>query len=227
MTRRFWSDAEISWLRQHYADISGRKLALALCCDVSRVYAMAAKLGLTKSKEFLASLESGRKVGSHPNSIAHRFPPGHVPANKGTRQPGYAPGRMASTQFKKGARPHTWKPIGSTRHDDDGYLQIKISDTGYPPRDWRPVHQLLWREVHGPLPPANTHALVFRDGDKANIVIENLELITRADLMRRNTIHNLPKELVEVIQIKGAIRHVITNRQKREIHAEERNSGPA
>ena len=59
---------------------------------------------------------------------------------------------MAETQFKPDTRPHTWKPIGSTRLSREGYLQRKISDTGYPPKDWVGVHILMWQEAHGPLP---------------------------------------------------------------------------
>ncbi|EMM6737362.1 HNH endonuclease, partial [Pseudomonas aeruginosa] len=43
----------------------------------------------------------------------------------------------SATRFKKGQKPHTWLPVGSTRISADGYLQRKISDTGYPPRDWK------------------------------------------------------------------------------------------
>lgn len=226
--RHCWTPREEAWLRKVYANCSTRALALALRLSVTQASAHASTLGLKKSAEFLARVdrELGKHVAQSAASIAHRFQPGTIPANKGVRFPGYAPGRMAETQFKKGQRPHTWKPIGSTRHDDDGYLCRKISDTGYPPRDWRPLHHLLWQELHGPLPSANTHALVFKDGDKDNITDANLELITRAELMRRNTIHRLPKELVEVIQLKGAIKRVITCR-KREIDAKERNPGPA
>nr|WP_288356107.1 HNH endonuclease signature motif containing protein [uncultured Pseudomonas sp.] len=84
------------------------------------------------------------------------------------------------------------------RFSKEGYLQRKVTDTGYPPRDWKGVHILLWEEAHGPVPSG--HCLAFRDGNKRNITLENLELITRAERMRRNTIHRYPPEL------KGAIR---------------------
>jgi hypothetical protein len=131
----------------------------------------------------------------------------------------WSAGRMPETQFKPGARPHTWKPIGSTRVTNDGYLQRKISDTGYPPRDWVGVHILLWEEAHGPIPKG--HALIFKDRNKGNLCLENFELITRAELMRRNTIHNYPPELVDVIRLGGALK-----RRLRRI-GEEQAIGPA
>ena len=82
-------------------------------------------------------------------------------------------------------------------------LDRKVSDTGYPPRDWRGVHLLLWEEHHGSVPPG--HAVVFKNGNKADIRIENLELITRRELMARNTVHNLPKPLAQLVQLRGAL----------------------
>jgi hypothetical protein len=126
---------------------------------------------------------------------------------------------MAETQFKPGVRPHTWKPIGSRRLTKDGYLQRKISDTGYPPRDWVGEHILLWAKAHGPIPKG--HALIFKDRNKSNICLDNLELITRRELMRRNTIHNYPPELVDVIRLGAALK-----RQLRRLN-EKQNDGPA
>lgn len=122
-----------------------------------------------------------------------------VPWNKGMK--GLQTGGR-ETQFKPGSRPHTWKPIGSER-TVDGYLQRKVTDTGYPPRDWQPVHVLLWVEHRGPVPAG--HAVRFKDGDRTHIAIDNLELISRAQLMRRNTLHNLPPELVETIRARSAL----------------------
>lgn len=126
---------------------------------------------------------------------------------------------MAETQFKPGARPHTWKPLGSTRLTKEGYLQRKISDTGYPPRDWVGVHILMWEEEHGPVPAG--FAVAFKDRNKTNICPENLELISRRELMRRNTIHNYPPELADVIRLGAALR-----RRLRTLH-EEHAHGPA
>jgi len=83
------------------------------------------------------------------------------------------------TSFKKGQRPHTWRPIGTERVTKEGYLQRKVSDTGNTARDYVEVHRLLWEERRGPIPGG--HVVIFRDGDRTNIVIENLMLVSRAD----------------------------------------------
>lgn len=219
MNGRPWTPAELDFVRRLYADASTKQLAIALRRTPSSVYEAANKMGVHKSEAYLASpcacrLRRGDNVGA-----ACRFSKGHTPYNKGQRRPGWAPGRMAETQFKKGNHPQTWRPIGSTRFSKEGYLQRKVTDTGYAPRDWRAEHNLLWESVHGPIPAG--HVVIFKDGDKARIVLENLELISRAELMNRNTIHRLPNELVDVIRLKGVLKRrirTITERREGETH---------
>ena len=73
------------------------------------------------------------------------------------------------------------------------------------------MHLILWESVHGPVPPS--HAVAFRDGNKQHIALDNLELITRAELMRRNTIHNYPKEIAQLVQLRGAITRQINRKE--------------
>jgi hypothetical protein len=123
-----------------------------------------------------------------------------------------AGGRSAETRFKAGQKPHTWNPIGHERITDDGYLQRKVTDTGVTRRDYVNVHWLIWREAGREIPPG--HALVFKDGDKTHIALDNLQLITRRELMARNSVHQLPKALAELVQLRGALLRKI-NRAER------------
>ena len=65
----------------------------------------------------------------------------------------------------------------------------------------------MWERAHGAIPAG--HAVVFRPGrfttNPDAITEDGLELVTRAELMRRNTIHNYPPELARLVQLKGAI----------------------
>ena len=106
---------------------------------------------------------------------------------------------------RRGRSP-TWLPVGSTRVSADGYLQRKISDTGYP-RDWKSIHILLWEEHVGPIPTG--HCVCFKDNNKQNVVIDNLELITRAERMRRNSIHRYPPELKSAIRVISKLKRTI------------------
>jgi hypothetical protein len=97
MNRKPWTAKEIELVRDLYPEVPTKLIAERLGRSVEKVYARAAKLGLHKSAEYLASpdacrLRRGDKVG-----LACRFQPGHAPANKGLRMPGWAPGRMAET----------------------------------------------------------------------------------------------------------------------------------
>lgn len=210
--RRRWRAEEIKILKENYPHMLTSIVAKLLGKSVIACYGAATKHGLAKTAEFLGSPEAcilrrDRSVGE-----AGRFKPGLVPHNKGVKRPGWSVGRMRETQFKKEARPHTWRPIGSTRVND-GYHQTKMTDTGYGPRDWVPTHVLLWREVKGPIPDG--HVLCFIDGDKKHIAIDNLELVSRKELMRRNTIHNLPQDLVNTIMLLGAVKRKVRENAKK------------
>lgn len=199
-------------LRRDYPDKDTKLLATKLKRTVIGCYQQAQLAGLKKSTAYAERKKARERETLRRAGVPHRFGKGHVPANAGLRRPGYAPGRMRKTQFKKGELPHTWKPIGSERVND-GYLQRKVTDTGYSPRDWVPVHILIWQEAHGPVPPQ--HTVCFKDKDRTHIAVDNLELLSRQELMRRNSYHtNYPKEIGELIQLRGAIQRQINRRER-------------
>ncbi len=212
MTRRLWTDRETSILRREYADTSTIDIAKRLNRSLSSVYSWAHLLGLRKSESYLRAhcrIQPGQRINP-----SGQFPKGHVPANKGLRRPGWHRGRMRDTQFKNGQRPRTWKPLGSERLCC-GYRQRKVTDTGYPPRDWQPVHVLLWVEHYGPVPPG--YAIAFINGNKKDIRLDNLVILSRLDLMRRNSYHNnYPKEIGLLIQLRGQVVRQINRRIRHE-----------
>lgn len=217
-----WTADQIETLRINYADFPTFLVAFVCGKPIDRTYAMANRLGLKKSATYLASdwacrLRRGDNVGA-----AYRFPKGHVPANKGLRRPGYARGRMAETQFKKGRPAHearNYLPIGSTRITRDGLLERKTTDDPnvYPVRRWVGVHRLVWEAENGPIPQG--YAVVFKPGrhttEEALITPEILELMTRADLMRRNSFHTrYPKEIGQLIQQRAVLVRAINKRSR-------------
>jgi hypothetical protein len=76
--------------------------------------------------------------------------------------------------------------------------------------NWKPEHVLIWMAAHGPIPPG--HALAFKNRDRQDIRLENLEQISRRELMARNSVHNLPKPIVHAIQLIGAVNRQIRRR---------------
>lgn len=205
-TRRLWTPSEDALMRERYPDSAMPELVRLLRRSASSIYGRAEVLGLSKSAEYMAGPHACRLRREDNPGIAHRFQQGHKPWNAGAK--GWkAGGRSAETRFKPGQRPHTWQPIGSERFSKEGYLQRKVTDTGYPPRDWVGVHVLLWQEHNGPVPPG--HIVIFRDKNKRNITIDNLELITRAEHCRRNSIHRYPPELKATIRALGKLKRTI------------------
>ncbi|MGH1450251.1 MAG: HNH endonuclease signature motif containing protein [Pseudomonadaceae bacterium] len=203
-----WSENEQMILSQRYQHIPAKAIALVLGRPIEQVYQMAHRLGLAKSDEFFAGELSGRLNGTQGRNT--QFVKGQKPWNHGMK--GFqAGGRARETQFKKGNKPHTWLPIGSERIND-GYLQRKMTDTGYTPRDWVEVHRLLWIEHHGEIPAG--HVIAFKDAlpKHENITIDRLECISRAELASRNTIHRYPPEVKQVIRLQRKLERKVKER---------------
>jgi hypothetical protein len=99
-----------------------------------------------------------------------QFPKGHIPQNKGKK--GTCPPGCEVTWFKKGSVPINHRPVGNERIDTDGYTLIKTAE----PNVYTPKHKVIWEEKNGKVPKG--HVITFLDGDKGNITLENLELIT-------------------------------------------------
>lgn len=206
-TRRPWTSADDAWLRARYPHEPTAALALALNRTIKSLYQRAQALGIRKSDAYLASVAACRlrRGGDNP-CRAHQFRPGQVPANKGMRHPpGWAPGRMAASQFKPGhiagRAAQLLLPVGAEVIDPEGYRKRKVRDDAPPNqarKNWAFVHVLVWEAAHGPVPPG--HIVVFRNGNKADIQPGNLELLTRAELMRRNNIHRYPRDLKDAIR---------------------------
>jgi hypothetical protein len=211
MNGRPWTEAEDAEFRRLYPDMRSDDLATHLGRTLSAVYGRAAKLGIAKSDAFLASPDACRlRRGDNPG-IPFRFKKGHVPFNKGKHIT--AGGRSGETRFKPGVKPHTWLPIGSEIWRPDGYLWRKVRDEAPLARhNWIQVHRILWEQLHGPIPEG--YVLRFRNGDTRDIREDNLELITRGEHGRRNSMHRLPPEIRQALHTKAALSRAITKLRK-------------
>ncbi len=107
-----------------------------------------------------------------------RFKPGTTPPNKGKK--GYCAPGCEKGWFQKGHEPNNHLPVGSEVMRTDGYLQVKIAE----PNVWKLKHILVWEAANGPVPKGS--AILFLDGNHENTSLENLMLITRAELARLN-----------------------------------------
>lgn len=134
-------------------------------CEMFNTY-FGLNLGLNQITAYIKN--NGLRSG-----IDARFTEGSKPWNKGKK--GIYTGG-SQTQFKKGQRPHNYKPVGSERVNSDGYVDVKIAD----PNKWRAKHQLLWEEENGPIPKG--YVIIFGDGDRRNFQQDNLILVSKSQL---------------------------------------------
>lgn len=119
-----------------------------------------------------------------------RFEKGQAVWNKGmTGRPVHA--NSKATQFKKGCKPANQKPLGHERIcSKDDCVLVKVAEknpyTNAPTR-YRYKHQVLWEQHNGPIP--HGHVVIFKDGNKRNFALDNLELVNRKVLLRMNKHH--------------------------------------
>jgi hypothetical protein len=183
MKKRTTSDKKTDcFLKKNYLKINVNQLSINLGRSETFVKTRLRQLGLVIPKEIIEN----RKKDS-------RIKPGNIPFNKGKKQSEYmtrsAIKRTAATRFKRGNLPHN--SIGvkdgdiSIRVDHknrDGkaykYIRVELGK-------WYPLHQHKWERKNGKLPRGK--CLWFRDGNTMNCTLKNLELITRAENMRRNS----------------------------------------
>lgn len=220
MTRRPWTPTDLAVLRAMYPTASADEIAKALGRGIKSVYTQAHVQGLRKPVEWIAERARERSQRPDHGGVGHRFTSGMQPWNKGVPgSTGLQPGCRA-TQFKAGRPAHdarNYRPIGTLRINAAGVLERKVTDDPglVPARRWVGVHRLVWEAEHGPVPDG--HAVVFRPGrrttDPDEITLDALELITRAELMARNSVHRLPREVAQAVQLLGAVRRQINRRK--------------
>ena len=162
--QHIWSDEEKQYLAEITPGRGHKEIQSMMSCKFGFDYTRdQIKGAITRNK-----LNTGR---------TGRFEKGRATWNKGTK--GLTKANV--TSFKKGQKPHNYKPLGSERITKDGYCEIKVSDTG---RRWRPKHVLIYEKHHGKVPKGS--AVIFLDGDKRNFDIDNLYLVTRSQLAMLN-----------------------------------------
>ena len=221
--RRRWAAAEDATLTALYATETAQVIADKLGRGVSAIYMRANLLRLSKPEGWAAECTRKRWMeGRHEGSRAAQFKPGQSAWNRGKPAKGWNPNiaNCQATQFKKGhlsgAAAARMQPVGTLRVAN-GQLVKKVNNDAYRPKRWVPVSRLVWEAANGPVPAG--HVVVFKPGnattDEAAITLGKLELISRAENMRRNSYHTrYPKEVAQLIQLRGALNRQINKRIK-------------
>jgi hypothetical protein len=206
--RHYWTAAEDEELRQYFADYYTEHIAAYFGLQYHQVVNRAYHLGLKKSEAFKQA-ERERMAKLLPVwGTASRIAKGTVPPNKGKKMSPEAYEKSKHTFFKKGHQPHNTKYDGHERIcSKDGYILIRISKGKYVHK-----HRLIYELAHGPIP--ERMAVAFKDGNKLNLELSNLELVTRKELALRNSIHNYPAEMVGTIRLLSKLNKAIREKQK-------------
>lgn len=105
-----------------------------------------------------------------------RYEKGRIPYNKGTK------GIMKpnKTSFKKGDIPANHREVGSERINVYGYTEVKVAE----PNKWKLKHRVIYEEHYGKIP--KNHNVIFADGNKLNLDINNLVLVNKDQLLVLN-----------------------------------------
>jgi hypothetical protein len=205
----FWSNTEIKTLKKMYCDTDTSFIANLLGRNINAVYGMANKLKLKKTDQYLATLNSNRILTENQRNCC--FKKGSTPPNKGKKHADYmTPEQIEKTkvsQYKKGNVPLNTKYDGHERITIDGYVEIRISKGVY-----KLKHREVWIKENGPIP--EDCVVIFKDGNKQNIVIDNLQLITRKENMLRNSIQQYPEELITTLKLVSKLKKTIKKHEQ-------------
>jgi hypothetical protein len=191
-----YTPAEVRFLKQK---VPGRSYA-----EVRELFN--ARFGLALAQTQISSTISRLGLA---NGRDCRFRPGQISINKGRK--GYCPPGSEKGWFRPGHKPLNYMPVGSKRINAEGYLEIKTAA----PNKWQEKHLFIWEKAHGPVPGG--HVIIFADGDKSNIRLSNLLMVSRAELavMNRFGLISCHKELTKAGKSIADIKMLITERKRR------------
>lgn len=168
---RLFTQEQIEWIKENYKTLSAKEITKPFNEKFNRSVTWEQIRTFVKNN----GIKSGR---------TGQFEKGAVSWNAGTK------GVMKpnSGSFKKGDKPANQRRLGDERIcSKDGYVLIKVNQTNPytgEPTWFRLKHRVIWEEANGPVPDGM--AIIFKDGNKLNCTLENLDIVGRDVLAHLN-----------------------------------------
>lgn len=186
MSNRKYTSEHLGFIRDN---VAGRSFA-ELTDLFNKQFGTDYPVSTVTSTAFRYGYRNGRDAKFNKGWEPTQFKKGHVPHNKGKKGVRVSP----ATEFKKGYMPQTWKPVGTETVRSDGYTWVKVAE----PNKWREKHLIIWEAENGPVPKG--YVVIFADGNRLNITLENLLLISRKELavMNKRGLISVDAELTKV-----------------------------
>jgi len=128
------------------------------------------------------------------NGINTKFKKGQTSWNKGKKMSPEQYEKCKKTMFQKGNNAaNNERPLFDERIDVEGYTYIKIKK----PNKWVLKHRWLYEKEKGKIPKG--YNLIFADGNRQNLDLDNLILVSNAELfiMNQKGLYKQDKELTK------------------------------
>jgi len=188
---RLFSDEQAKFIEEN---VNGRSDSELLDLINERFH-----LEITKTQ--LKNYKNNHKLNS---GLGGPFKKGHIPANKGK-----CVGIVPKTTFKIGHASYNCDPIGTEKLRSDGYIWVKVSNSGKMWNRWKRKHRIIWESKNGPIPEGKK--ILFVDGNSLNLSLKNMALVTQSEMARLNQggyIYpdaDMTKTMLNVVKIRNKI----------------------
>lgn len=210
-----WDDEKTQKLINDFPNRKTEDIAAEFGFSYSAVCNKAYSIGLKKSAEFMEK-HGNRLTGTL--GIEYRFPEGHVPANKGKEMAPELKEKIKHTFFQPGQLPATTKYFGKP------YLYERKRKNGYVERIWWIQEGTNKRSAY--LAYLCRQNGIDLTGKKPRLkpgfdhsrppAFDDIIIVTNAENLEQNSIYRYPKEVVNLIRVKGAITHQINKQKEKE-----------
>ena len=178
---RLLTEEQHNWLINNYKGI----------CNLELTNMLNRKFNTT----FTIKQIKGYKNNHHLDSgLTGQFVKGQISWNKGKKWNEFmskeGQHNSRKTCFKKGNNPANMDPVGTekwkcshSKRDDEGFLYVKIQDK-HGRFNWKQKHRVIWEQAYGEIPKG--YKVIFKDGNRHNIMLDNLALVSNAEMLILN-----------------------------------------